>query len=471
MKKLNKNKKGFSLVELLIAVAVVGIVCVPLLRSFVIATKMSVKASDLSKATIAAKNIMDTIDARPVSNFMNLNETDGMSEATKHLLSEMMSKTENDVSFANVAYEGDRLVNDSGEFKVVMQGVQSGTSSYDAVVTFTRGNQVEDNFEKHPSHGLYLINENEIAQYDKMDAIFSQPYSIEANPDTRADEELRARAASKYKIDLNTEPTSKKRKLDIFVFSDDDNTISSYVRFLYTYKYEDNQVVKTAYTYSILPGKYNNNGKQLSLYIMYYPWFGNASDNTDEITIFNNVAKPNNSLDETNEERDELEDRSTRDSIVGKDIIDVKIYLYTQTKTLQNGSQVDISLTNYHPDLLYRVPMSFNIAKQNEEDEFQAQTFIYTNAFPSEERISYDITNGYNDGHTPGAREGWYSDYGDTVTGDLVRKDSNKLIYNIRIDLYKPGDVSVNNESHMLSIAKVNEVTVSPIYTLVGSKS
>ena len=58
MKRL-KNNQGLTLVELIVSIAILAIIVLPLLTSFVQATKTNVKAKNKQYATEAGQNIME----------------------------------------------------------------------------------------------------------------------------------------------------------------------------------------------------------------------------------------------------------------------------------------------------------------------------------------------------------------------------------------------------------------------------
>ena len=55
------NNKGFSLIELLICVAILGIAAVPLMQTFGNAAKTNGKAQKLQNATSLAESIMEEV--------------------------------------------------------------------------------------------------------------------------------------------------------------------------------------------------------------------------------------------------------------------------------------------------------------------------------------------------------------------------------------------------------------------------
>lgn len=64
MKKLNKNNEGFSLVEIIVAVVILGIIAVPLLHTLLVGAKTAGKSADVQDATSAAQNLMEILKAK-----------------------------------------------------------------------------------------------------------------------------------------------------------------------------------------------------------------------------------------------------------------------------------------------------------------------------------------------------------------------------------------------------------------------
>lgn len=66
IRKHNIGNKGMSLVEVIIAVALLTIVIIPVMQSFVYSARVNAKARTLQKATVAAQTIMENYKAYPV---------------------------------------------------------------------------------------------------------------------------------------------------------------------------------------------------------------------------------------------------------------------------------------------------------------------------------------------------------------------------------------------------------------------
>lgn len=63
MKKLNKNDRGFSLVEVIVAVVILGIIAVPLLHTLVTGANTARKSADVQDANNAVQSLMEQVKA------------------------------------------------------------------------------------------------------------------------------------------------------------------------------------------------------------------------------------------------------------------------------------------------------------------------------------------------------------------------------------------------------------------------
>ncbi|MDO5521448.1 MAG: prepilin-type N-terminal cleavage/methylation domain-containing protein [bacterium] len=58
---MKKNNKGFSLVELLVSIVILGIIMIPILDNIVVATRMNMKSRQVADVTVLASNIMESV--------------------------------------------------------------------------------------------------------------------------------------------------------------------------------------------------------------------------------------------------------------------------------------------------------------------------------------------------------------------------------------------------------------------------
>lgn len=201
------GNKGFSLLELLIAVAILGVIVVPLLQSFVFSARVSKKTRDVGKANLLAQNVaeaVETIDLRElaartddteaVTGMLNI---PGMKVSSLDWFS--LKKTEDPEGKITV-----RLANDGAEYR-----------GYTVKVTL--------NPEKYAS-----INDVSISQYIPLDRAFLQDNSnTTENPDIQAKNTMRSEALEKAKdlagtdaVTLTMEGDIPKRRLKVEIIED-----------------------------------------------------------------------------------------------------------------------------------------------------------------------------------------------------------------------------------------------------------
>jgi prepilin-type N-terminal cleavage/methylation domain-containing protein len=294
MKTKKLNNKGFSLVELICSVAILGIVIVPLLHSFVTSSNLTAKTIKQSESTLAAKNILEAVGALPISEFKGGDQ----SKKIVNLLSPNAG-TGTDVSSTalSVLSEPDALDN----FSVAIDNVPAGNSVFDAKVEFSRGEETSPS-----SDGLYLINSEKIrlAQYDSMDGVFCQPYDIGSNPDVLVEDEMNSQAiiAGYSKEDLIKR--TREIRLDVEFDPNQEGTPGipdsdrlHYAKITYKYRFYYQKTTPSfsmkdfpwERSYTIFPGGYapKNEDNSLSVYLMIYPVFSDKYS-SDQINISNN---------------------------------------------------------------------------------------------------------------------------------------------------------------------------------------
>lgn len=146
----NKRSKksanaGFSLVELLIAVAILAIIVIPLLHMFITTTRINVKSRQTLRATTVAQDIMEGLKAYTVEEVVAQFEPPaGMSGTTYHypadgfyiLNSSMIQGGVQDLTAAKAEYEG---VYYFGIENLKLQG-----SEYDALIRLDASTYGED---------------------------------------------------------------------------------------------------------------------------------------------------------------------------------------------------------------------------------------------------------------------------------------------------------------------------------------
>ncbi len=498
MKRLKKNNKGFSLVELIAAVAILAVVVTPLLHSFVTSSKVSNRATEISEATLAGKNILETVDARPLSEFQQVSD----SNSAAMLLGDDSSGT-TITPIGQLDIDGDIVPDEKGGFDVALQNVKVGNALYDAKVEFSRGDEdaqftVNGETKNSTSHGLYLINGEKIAKYSGMDGVFCQTFYKTGNPDYMVDEVYKTEA--KTNVKMPADYISRQRFIRLEAYKDSDGLVWARLSYTYQFKYYelDNEGFKTeivkawpdspspgaagyaacTYSYSIFPGGFEPRNKDgsVSIYIMYYPDY--YADYTDETNYTVKCRK------------DTIDIYNIADE--GYDV-DLRVFLYKQnpinyySDNYEKFTDTQLAGTNYKADVTMFKPDSFEITEGE-----QRETLLYTNV---DEKLGtgeqlpagdfrFILAQARYEGFDPDdpdwdpTEEGAPTIYYpiDTppldISLDLVRKDKEIRIYNIKITLYKKNSATISTQMGEDDTVITSCVfSGNPIYVVEGTKT
>lgn len=151
---LQGNNKGLSLVELLVAVAILSIVVFPLLHTFVTSADTASKSRKIGDETLAAQNTAEAVAASSLDTLADLGEVKAYDSSH--------------IPWTDTAKP-------AAEYVVKMRNV--GDGKYDATVTLT------------------AKNEQEVTLYTPIDAAFTQEEG-DLDPDTMAKAEFKLQAAA-----------------------------------------------------------------------------------------------------------------------------------------------------------------------------------------------------------------------------------------------------------------------------------
>ncbi len=493
MKIKKLNNKGFSLVELICSVAILGIVIVPLLHSFVTSSNLTSKSVKQSEATLAGKNVLEAVASCNVDDFFN-----GFTDDTKmkNLFGDnaMVSPMVDSLGTKTYKINGEdtaiqmgsqldpitgKIIKDpEGNFSAAVQNVRAGNSEYDAVVRFTRGYE-PDNSTNH----FYEINSDKIklAQFDNMDGSFCQPYEIGQNPDLNIEDEMKARALNYGVGNPETSLVSKARQINIIVDQPapvlNDETgkyeyqiVQCKAEYIYTFTYDGNyfpmannplrktnsQTIKKSYT--IFPGGYlpKNKDGSISIYFMYYPLFKSSKYTTDTIRVFNNSMSILDGHELDWEYYDERTDTPY--------YVPLNTYLYKQ-KPYEYVVTNPVTGEGSYQNTTHNDPVKETIALAMPKDfdlsETDFKTYIYTNA--KEAHVSGGVMTDFDYMIGDGI-SGWASFQGEDLENNMVRKEDKIKICNISVTLYPVGSITEENGIKSL------KDDASPVYTISGTR-
>ncbi len=146
MKKSLNNNKGFSLVELLVGIAILGIIVAPLLGNFVISANTLTRSREIGEATIAAQNLSESVKQLDMDTLLGGGVTGLHTSAT--------------------------LTQGINEHSIAINDYSSGSSVFDIDILLTAAD-VTDGVTG-VSEIFEIINSQDIINFSSMDAMFSQ---------------------------------------------------------------------------------------------------------------------------------------------------------------------------------------------------------------------------------------------------------------------------------------------------------
>ena len=502
MKSIKYSNKGFSLVELIAAVAILAVVVTPLLHSFVTSTNISRKATIISEATLAGKNILETIDATSVSEWQEI--------VTNGRAADLLKDEDIDVSVTPIG-RFDRngiLETDNGNFTVGLTNIKGGNNLYDAKVEFTRGD-IDETYEDangiakdSTSHGLYLINDEDISKYTGMDGVFCQSELKTANPDILVDKAYEQKA--KIESEVPEKYNSRERYIFIQTWKDSEGFV--YADVYYTYKFNYTVLDRDGYPtestknwpvefnigntdvtfhYSLFPGGFQPRNKDgsVSLYLMYFPdyyKYKNEDTGAEGVRAHKDIIDVFNVAEEGHE-------------------VDLKVFIYKQKPIWYNSEtdtydELNTSGVMYPVEIHMFKPDDYEISGDVDDRE----TLIYTNALQNftdtdiinfkfvVAQASYQGDINYDDfeynPEDPYSPQIWYGSENANyaTTFNLIRREKEIRIYNIKITLYPKNSFipakDISEEVYGGKTYNIVDTTGSsfsgePVYIVEGSKT
>ena len=429
------NNKGFSLVELLIATIILGIVVVPLLHSFVTAANTTARGRQLGDATLLGENVAELV------------ETTAMSDLDVLFEDPAFGVDNTDPDNPAISYSPD---SDDDIYSLSALGVHAGSSTFNVKVkldptAYHTGNPAN----RKP------INDVKLSDYSNMDGIYAQSLDV-TNPDVLAYDAFKREADREHSgaaegENANEEQvwlvnTVKPVRTTIIDITEDIGTkeITASLSLVYTYNYTFTKKDSATgdireYTNSITVGPFEydlvrnfsqeTEGRLPNLYVMYYPLYA--------LNYVSDVIKINNMLTTTGG----AEGAPPR----AGDAEPIKIFLVKE-KT------ADANLANKEFGYNARVeqyvpagtpPENYAVVYSNIREDLVTGTSLGN-------QITYDIYRG-----------SYFSDIGrfggddPNKGGDLVSKTERNRMYDVTVEIYDAKDTAFTTPIHTAYATKL----------------
>lgn len=335
MRKLRDDDRGITLVELIVSIAILAIIVLPFLNSFVMAAKTNAKSKNELNATHLAENIMEGVEKNSMKTLAyqfnypseGFDIADGFaigSSGAQELIASALgsggtsyapavrfddvdsglsaSEKENKITSSIHKTDKSQTINDATKWKFVessshkyyfyMSDVQSGSKKYNALVTLdARADEVKD-----ASGKTDKVNSGKVTNYntDSLADISSMNFDHDAIwTDQRAFSDLKTELENDNVINKNSglEESQVNRTITVKIT----NTTSTKVEVSTSYDvngktYPDPNSKKADEFKSIV---FDNSSNTLdhdlrNIYIFYTPWYSSKGTNPNEQIVIEN---------------------------------------------------------------------------------------------------------------------------------------------------------------------------------------
>ena len=436
-----RNNKGFTLVELLIAITILGIIVGPFMHSFVTASRTNAKAQQIQNATLLATNIMEEVKANSIGDlafqFNYPKRDDGSSRfdvmntytsayeltmkngslqnVTKYL--ENGSANNRDYVTSSVLYKDyqantednyEFLGQSLGKYYFIMEGLRSGKTDYDALITLdSNGYKTVDDKGYNDQH-TPVIESLDVLE----DAFYVQS--------TDQDKECASQLAEKSGlVDYLTVMNAMKRTITIDIERD-----GALYRVYATYEYKYG-----SYTETVRHLIYNNSESPdyglKSVYLFYLPHYPSTTSSVkDEIIINNN------------------------------DNVQANVYIIKQRSSSISAAELLTRETTYKCN----VTVKENVSSYNSSSHdayIAVRTNLGTNLYHQNTKIDNQVTYGYKGANGALEINPYVKKMLDVNTLDGSKEKDR--IYEVTVSIYKKGEAA-------------NKFTGTPVAKITGSK-
>ncbi|MBO4894977.1 MAG: type II secretion system protein [Clostridia bacterium] len=500
-KKFHSGNKGFSLVELLVAIVILGIASSAVIHAFVTASRITSQAKAFGEATGAADNIAEAVDAFSKDGFLSGAFADMLGVSVEEESNQVFKQDDSTLAIKNLT---------------------SGNAEYDAVVTYSEGDP--DGELESDDYGIYELNNYEIAQYTAMDGSFTQSWQDAQNPDYLADVAFWDEALSNHAsqiVDSVPKYRAKNRLISVNVYTDSTNKIYMDVIYNYTYVYNYNEYVQGVPTGTVLTGTYvytwqsavtfnqgdpskydpSEGNAEPTVFIMYYPDYAAKLYSSFERKSFYEIDDERTNMTDSYYDLADYSDinyNTSYGNYKGKDLIVInnlgnvptKFFIVKQRKVDAAGIPCSNSAIQMvpHPTTGGTMPGETATSRACIVERLtdtalltnKKANMVYTNAGVN--LINDELFNNFTGYKIVGASGTTITAYKNTqgeidyLKKDLVSTGTDPRYFKVTVDVYPAGSVDTaqvaggpeNPDEEVLY--SISTEGASPIYSFVGSK-
>lgn len=315
MNGINRNQeqnKGFTLMEVLIAITILAIIVGPLLHSFVVAARTNAKSKQILRSTTVAQNVMEELKAYSLEDIARqFNSKDGQVYTTDTSITSMasdaayeavvttvegrdiytavkttMDLAEGETENASIVSSADEAMHPEGKFKgqasgsycFVLENVQMESAQFDLAIRIR----------KNANGSKELVN---ITSMNRSDCGY---YAQDTTMDSNVASEFQRRndIYPNRTESLDSSAFESIMGREIVIDIDADSMGNESVKVTYNYEIPEGYTASENRTYSEFTTIFDNYASKEELravYLYYCPLYGNGR--TDTITIVNNSNK------------------------------------------------------------------------------------------------------------------------------------------------------------------------------------
>ncbi len=281
VKTKHQDNRGFTLIEILISIVILGLITAPLLSMFVSSAQISTRSIDMGEANMLAETIIESYEAADFT-FTDSNEIKLPQTALEG--GRFMVKADGEAAYETYTTDMGAL---TAPYYIGYDNLKAGDSDYQAIVKLDYLG--EDN-------QYQAINDILISQFTPMDFVFAQSRSKNEDMDADAFSSFQDDCADQILVypgslsDSNLDQTQ--RLIDFTVSATTAGSPLVEISYTYNFSYfypgteeEEPRYIDEQYTYEY---SFDDFGDQVprAYYLLFYPWYIEDNRNyNDTISI------------------------------------------------------------------------------------------------------------------------------------------------------------------------------------------